>query len=353
MLKKIYLTGYRLIGLTALMLITSALMFYTMTFGFFLFNTTWVAPTVLSPSDPKVIQARAELIRQSQFYDTATILRQTRMQELKVLEARESQLNFLKKSIDSAINFEVQAATRSVGALDSLIKQKNINIADIGASLTKLDELILSNDRELSARLITKDQWTARTISYSQLRATITSNQSEALALVEQRDMLSRSAATLGGRGTSAMALDTVAKKLSIQNELNGVWVQMITKQSEVLAADQELARLAMAEAILDETPYAPVLKTGRLSVLGFMPYDNSYFKVENVDVYACRAIFLLCYKVGTVEKIYDDEQIIEFPIFNTRFTRTVKGVFVEFDLTDTDASREQILFLGRKPFFI
>jgi len=353
MLKKIYLTGYRLIGLTALMLITGALLFYTMTFGFFLFNTTWVAPTVLSPSDPKVIQARAELIRQRQFYDTATIIRETRMQELKVLEAREAQLNFLKKSIDSAIDAESHAATRSVGQLNLLIKQKNINISDIGASLTKLDELILTNDHELSARLITKDQWTARTISYSQLRATITSNQSEALALAEQRDMLSRSAATLGGRGTSAMALDTVAKKLSIQNELNGVWVQMITKQSEVLAADQELARLAVAEAILDETPYAPVLETGKLSVLGFMPYDNSYFKVTNVDVYACRAIFLACYKVGTVKKIYEDEQIIEFPIFNTRFTRTVKGVFVEFNLANADASREQILFLGRKPFFI
>lgn len=55
---------------------------------------------------------------------------------------------------------------------------------------------------------------------------------------------------------------------------------------------------------------------------------------------------------VGIVKYQYDDEQSIEFTIFNTRFTRIAKGVFVEFNLADTTAARDQSLFLGSAPLF-
>jgi hypothetical protein len=353
MLKKVYLNVYRSLGLAALCLITGALIFYSITFGFFLFNTTWVAPTVLSPSDAKVIQARDELIRQRQFYDSSIILRETRMQELSVLKDRETQLEFLKASLDTAMHTESKTATESVRQIDSLVKQKRDNINELDASMKNLDGLMATNNSELAARLITKDQWTERNITYHQLMSTVTTNRVEVKALSDQRDMLSRSAATLNGQGTSAVALDIVSKKLEVQNEIDSTMVQMITKRAELLSANQELERLSAAENILNQTPYAKVLKTNASSVLGFVSYDNSYFTADTIDVYACRAIFLFCYKVGTVGRKYNDEQIIEFPIFNTRFTRTVKGVFVEFNLADPAASHEQILFLGEKPFFI
>jgi len=351
-LKKIYLSVYRLIGLMALLLLAGALLFYTATFSFFMFNKSWVAPTVLSPSDPKALQARAEMIRQQQFYEEATIVMETRRHELVVLRQRRDSLAQLVSSINSAIGSEIVTANRSVGEIAYLQKEKGANIKQLDVALSHIEELIKTNDSELAAKLITKSQHSERAIAHSQMQAAVTANRIEAKALADQRDLLQRGASTLQGKGSSVQALDAVTKKLELQNELAMTDVQIVTKTSEIMAAGRELSRLDAANTIIDKTPYSKVIEGNKTLTLGFMPYDNRHFDEPNQDVFSCFAIFIGCKKVGKVAAKYADEQIVEFPIFNTRFTRTVKGVFVEFDLTD-DAAHEQILFIGGKPLFL
>lgn len=353
-LKQLYLTAYRAIGLAALFLITGALVFYTITFGFFLFNNTWMAPVVLSPSDQKVLAAHAEIIRQRQFYDEATILVTTRKQELVLLDVRQQQLEFLIAQLESAIGAEVKVARKSISDIDRLTSQKSANIAEIDRTLVEVQALIDTNERELAAKLITKDEYSARAISFAQLKAAATTAKVEAKALLDQRDVLSRGANTLSNQiGSSAVAIDTIAKKLQAQNDLEAVKIQLTTKKSEIAAAENELGRLNVANEIINKTAYARVIDEGKAVVLGFVPYTNRYLGKNDVDVYSCYFIFIACTKVGRVTMQYEDEQIIEFPIFNTRFTRTVKGVFVRLELDVKDASRDQILFIGGKPLFL
>lgn len=353
MLKKIYLTMYRFIGLAALLLLTGALLFYTATFSFFMFNSSWVAPAVLSPSDPKALQARAEMIRQKQFYEEATIVVETRKQELVVLEQRRDSLNHLIGSISGAIGSEIAVANRSVGEITALSQEKGANLKQLDAALAQITELMALNDSELASKLITKAQHSERAIAHSQMLAAVTANRVEAKALLDQRDQLQRSASTLQGRSTSIQALDAVTKKLELQNELAMTTVMMVTKTSEIMAGQKELQRLDEANAIIDQTPYGKVLVSGKPLTLAFMPYDNKHFDDPKQNVYSCFAIFVVCKKVGTVTAKFTDEQIVEFPIFNTRFTRTVKGVFIELELDDVDAAHDQILFLGGKPLFL
>lgn len=352
-LKNIYLSVYRSIGLTALLLLTGALLFYTATFSFFMFNSTWVAPTLLSPADPKALQARAEMIRQKQFYEEATITAETRKQELVVLQERRESLKHLVGSISKAIGSEIVAANRSVVEISTLQDEKGTNIKQLDAALADIEQLMKANDSELASKLITKVQHSERAISHSQMMAAVTMNRVEAKALYDQRDQLQRSAATLQGSGSSVQALEAVSKKLELQNELAMTNVQIITKSSEIIAAEKELRRLDVANSIIDQTPYGKVIELSKSIALGFIPYDNKYFANPTQDVYSCVAIFIWCTKVGKVVKRYSDEQIVEFPIFNTRFTRTVKGAFVEFELSDQDAAHAQILFIGGKPLFL
>lgn len=353
MLKKIYLSVYRFIGLAALLLLTGALLFYTATFSFFIFNSSWVAPAVLSPSDPKALQARAEMIRQKQFYEEATIVVETRRQELVVLQQRRDSLKQLVGSISDAIGSEIAAANRSISEIKVLQGEKGANIRQLDAALANINELMKVNDSELASKLITRSQHSERSIAHSRMLAAVTASRVEAKALGDQRDLLQRGMSTLQGQSASVQALDAVTKKLELRNELAMTLVQIATKTSEVMAGERELARLDVANTIINQTPYGKVIESGKALTLGFMPYDNKYFAEPKQDVYSCFAIFVGCKKVGTVTTKFTDEQIVEFPIFNTRFTRTVKGVFVEFELTDEKASHDQILFIGGKPLFL
>ena len=53
------------------------------------------------------------------------------------------------------------------------------------------------------------------------------------------------------------------------------------------------------------------------------------------------------------IRKIYDDEQSVDFPIFNVRFSGVMRGIFVDVNPTDDLAMRSSILFYGRKPLLI
>jgi hypothetical protein len=234
-LKKMYLSVYRLIGLMALLLLTGALLFYTATFSFFMFNKSWVAPTVLSPSDPKALQARAEMIRQKQFYEEATIVMETRKQELIVLRQRRDSLAQLVSSINSAIGSEIVTANRSVGEIAHLQKEKGANIKQLDVALSHIEELIKTNDSELAAKLITKSQHSERAIAHSQMQAAVTANRIEAKALADQRDLLQRGASTLQGKGSSVQALDAVLKEqpLEVQEtQMRGIGVPVVGKVS-------------------------------------------------------------------------------------------------------------------------
>lgn len=352
-LKSIYLSGYRTIGLAALVLLTGALLFYTVTFLFFMFNHTWLAPMVLSPSDPKALTIRAEILRQQQFHDRAQIQEATRGQELEALKHRETQLRYLIGATDSAMRAEGSAAKSSIAKIDDLSRRQTDDLKDLGRISADINRLAKNSDRELNAGLITQEQHTEQALARLRLQASQTSSHIAMQTLQSQRDNLDRSASTLRGQSAHVEALEAVSQRMALDAELRDVRIQMETKAAEREAARRELASLDAAKKILDNTPYSMVVGSGKSLILGFVPYDNLYFDKDASPVYACVAVFVFCSQVGVVKKKYLDEQIIEFPIFNTRFTRTVKGRFVELQLTSPKAQQEQILFLGRKPLFL
>ncbi len=88
---------------------------------------------------------------------------------------------------------------------------------------------------------------------------------------------------------------------------------------------------------------------------LAFVPYENRENVKAGSPVYRCRLLVLFCRRIGTVKEVLNDEQTVEFPIFNVRFSRTMRGTFAVLDIApdEQDAMRDKLFFVNSKPLLI
>jgi hypothetical protein len=87
-------------------------------------------------------------------------------------------------------------------------------------------------------------------------------------------------------------------------------------------------------------------------SNLAFVAYDNQQVARVGAPVYDCYLMIIACHQVGTVRHVYGDEQMIDFPVFNVRMIRTIRGFYVDMDINYPRAMGSTVLFI-HKPLWI
>jgi hypothetical protein len=312
-LKPFYLFGYR----GGAFLVISAGLLFLLTWGFiiffFMFSTSWIAPTVLSSTSDKMLQ-----------YDTghASVL-QSQSQMRVILQQQALSLVTSQKQYDQLVAFR-----DSIQAGKGLEAKKLLDLKNSADLSAKLEQSKLQTEQNLRTGLVDKLDAIKEIASIQQFNNTRTDSEIGLATLKQQLITLDAQILTLS---------DTI----TVERQTIG----------ETQANLQTVGRAIQA---LESSEYgrADKSETGAINLV-FVPYDN-FNKVHEGDaIYDCYLMVVLCHQVGTVKHLFKDEQLIEFPIFNIKLSRTVRGVYAEVDVTKPSAIKSSVWFAGSKPFYI
>jgi hypothetical protein len=165
-------------------------------------------------------------------------------------------------------------------------------------------------------------------------------------------DQLTRHQSTLSGNPEAIDGLSAKRQLVDLEAQLNAIDDGIAVQLKTVSEAEAALKKAKAIMETLDDAAYMNILRNGGGN-MAFLAYDNATNAKAGSPVYDCYLTIVACRQVGIIKKIYADEQLVDFPIFNVRFSRTVRGTLVELDLTDKTAMKSSILFFNFKPLFL
>lgn len=317
-MNSIYLKFYKAIGFTLIFSISGFIFTFAFLMAFFTVASNWVAPTVLSASSDKMLQFTAGYEQALQNEATLIGLRDQAERELKVSGIAYSSL------------LKLQDDVRTYGTNISKLKPARLHLLDAEKSLA--DELIVveqATKSNVARGLLTKVEATSGLASIKQYQGS-TSDQEMSLHTLD---------------------VTMSSNLVQLQTQLNTAESDVKTKQETLYLAQKNLIVSEKALSALEQSAYKRAFDNSGAN-LAFLPYDNTT-AVVGANVYSCRLLVLVCSKVGTITKIYRDEQIVEFPIFDVKFTRVVRGILIEMAMTDNAAMTNQLLYTGHKPLWV
>lgn len=316
-MKKIYLSVYRLIGFGFLVSLATIILYYAVLMIFFLINTSWVAPTVLSATSDRMIAFTSGYQQAVQSYQSLKAASAQAKREAAVARDNIKQLSILKEGLQG---YEQQ--TKGFASL----KQRELQDSKILA--TRLDTFKKESEDSLKAGLITR------------------SDLAQLLTFIQNF-----------GNGITDASMNLGATRIAATSQLTQIDRQIAQAESEEKTKEEAYASaeisLAVAEKVLanlDHSSYKRAMGGG--AYLAFIPYDNLKSVKVGSPVYDCYLLIIACHQVGEIDAIFEDEQVVDYPIFNVRFSRTVRGVFASMKMTSRESMSSAIFFSGGKPLF-
>lgn len=316
--KKSYLYIYRSLGFAFLGGTLATLAFYALLMVFFFFNSTWIAPTVLSPTSDKMLTFSAGYQHSLQNFVT---LQATESQAVRDKELAQATSIILKNLIDKVVVYDFRT--------NNLVLNKQRNIAESTKIVKSLDETKKLTQLSLEARLITIDEATKLFTTIQQFKNGVTDS---SIAL-----------------GTTNITLET--QIMQLRQQLAQTENDEKSKDDALKAIRLSLATAREELARLKDTPYYRAIRNG--ANLAFVPYENIDSLQIGAPIYDCALMIIICRKVAVVSNIYKDEQIIDFPLFNIRFSRTVRGILIDMNVYAPESMSSTIMFVGSKPLFL
>lgn len=316
--KKFYLTGYRSFGLLMITGTLAAIVIFGFLMTFFFFNTSWVAPTVLSPTSDKMLQFVAGYQQAIQNVETLRVA-ESQAERDSVLADNTAQKLFV-------LNQKVRTYTENLAHLST---QKKKDLAKSYQLIKDLQQVKTETLASAQAGLITKTDVTQILTSIQQFSNVTTD----------------------GDIAVGTVTVTAEAQDIQLQQQMLQAQNDAKSKHEMVIAARVSLKTAESELKTLEDTSYRQAMNRG--ANLAFVPYDNLNNVRIGLPVYDCSLMVIICHKVGTIKHIYSDEQLVDFPIFNMRFSRTIRGVFVSLNMTVPASMADTIVFVGSKPLFL
>lgn len=346
---------YKSVGSVLLGLILLGLLSYLGGQVFFLVSTRWAAPTVISPTDRRIVELSSQLAEQSVARDR--IIAERRSVEAQLADAgrRIAAAGELEERYRAALTAEQEARGRERRRLTALLRSFDRAQAEVVASNEAFGQLTRDRAGALrQAQLIDREDYLAQNHAAAQLAQ---SN----LALAQQEAELRTRADTLRRQLTGLTALvhgaprplltpDLLAfEQLSTRGALELAAQRRTQKdlRAELVDLDADVARFNQLLEALRASPYLEAIHSPL--TVAFVPYANLAHARPGDPVYGCSLLFLWCHQVGTVERIIPGEVQQEHPVRHL----TLRGNMVTLALTDPAAAHDQILHLGRAPLWI
>ena len=142
------------------------------------------------------------------------------------------------------------------------------------------------------------------------------------------------------------MTLDTLAKQAELEGNIFQLLVQIKSGEEQLASDEASIEVLTNAIATAKTSPY--FLATQTKQRFAFAEYGTNHVKV-GAPVYGCYLNMVFCHQVGVINRVFSDEVTDIHPVFK----KPIRGVLLQLELTDLNAAKDYVLFLGNKPFLI
>lgn len=354
-LNGLFVSAYKLLGFGSLLAIMGAVVAFFGVQVFFLFSSSWVAPAVLSPGDPRVLQLSTQLAQQAAARDQ---LRAQRLElRFRLADARRVAEHQRRFQEHLAETLRADAATRAaeLRRVEKLLSEYEKAREEIGRSNRAFAGLSRERaEEQREARLIDQDHFVMVNQQLAQIGL---SN----LSLAEKNVSLESWASQLRREVKSLRSVQEGSPKPGVSYEALRIEQELVTSMlAEARAADEvrsleeglelldaALGRYDEVVRAIEKSPYLDAFE--RQLHVAFVPYENRRNVTEGEALYGCFARVLFCRRVGQVGKALEGEVKAPHPVDGTE----VRGVVVELHLQDEEWVEEQILHAGRAPFLL
>jgi len=348
--------AYKLAGIAVLAAILAGLLSYLSLQGFFVFSRRWVAPTILSPTDERVLRLSVQLAEQTAARDRLSGERRDLQARLDDAERVLAQQLTFQQQFKNALRSDRAARAEELSMLLALrtkyvASQEDVvsaNRAYAGLARTREDALLAASmvDRE---RYLTTNHQLAE---MAELELSLAQRGIDLQSRIGRlrRDVHSIDTMSAGAKGDAALSLDL----LKLQQD----YVRSTADVAKASAARDNLAEqlrvttlsLERFERLVAAIRNSPYLKAMEDHVtVAFVPYENMSHAYPGTPLYRCALGLIVCRRVGVVGQTLDGEVQQQHPIR----TSTLRGAMVEIQLSDDAGAREKLLHLGHAPLLL
>jgi hypothetical protein len=352
-LNRILVSVYKVMGFGVLTVILVGLIGYFGVNLFYLVDHHWILPTIISPTDDRVLQLSEQLAEQEALRQKLVIERfdlRAKLEDSSRIIAVE---NGFQERFGSAVQEDVRARRSELRGLRDLFSDYAATRQEILKSNQAFSGLSRQRSEELmGAHLVERDNYLTTNYELSQIAHSNLALAEKEVTLVSRTKELEHEIQAMEGTNHNTRVGGPLSyDALRMDQEFNHSMLEEARARDQRDALQQSLA--AIDETIerydhmlngIRESPYLKAIE--RHLSIAFVPYDNLPGLTSGVNLYACRMGLLWCSKVGTLGQPLDGEVTGKHPLHS----RLLRGVMADLDLKDSSWARQKVLFAGHPP---
>lgn len=334
---KAALSLYRICAIATLYAVLVGVFGYMFMMGFYAFNTSWVAPVVLSPLDEKGLELTEKLVTTKQTMETLSLDVSKLERSLQEMRRHKAALQSLEPQVKTAIGREIKEDRADGRELSALDAQKQTDNGRTRAVLAQIAEVESETRKDLVAGLITKGDAAVQAAQLNQAKAAYTDSQISEVLL---RD------GVLQKNTANTQTLDMLDKRVELESQIAQLDISIAMSATQLQAEKEQIDRVNKAIGLAAQTPYFSVVSSGGNQIFAFVPYENQSNVSIGAAVYDCYLNMAGCRSVGEVAAVFTGEERAQNPIFKT----DMRGFLIRLNLDNENSARSKTLFLKHKP---
>jgi hypothetical protein len=330
---------YRVFAILALYAVLFGVLAYGFVMGFYAVNTSWAAPTILSPSDDKSLDFTQKMVTSKQTLEEVSLDKKRLESSISEMAQHRASLIALEPELQAAIAREKRHNRAAGPQLFQLDQQKQADNAKTQALMVQVRQLEAGIDKDLVAGLITKGDAATQRVALNQAQSTFTDSKISEVLLTDS--VLEKTAA-------NTKSVDVLDKQAELRSEIAQLDIALNLAEKQIHEESQQIDRLKQAMATAKQTPYYLSVSGGNKIYFAFVPYDNGSNVSVGAPVYDCYLNMVACRQVGKVKQIFPGEEHAIHPIFRS----DMRGSLIQMDLNHPESAKSKTVFLNRKPLF-
>jgi hypothetical protein len=335
--RKSFITTYRIAAVISLYGLLIGIGAYAAIMVLYSTNRSWIVPVLISPSNDKVLALTAQFVASQQSLNSLMLSTKNLREARGEMDRRRALLEYLLEQLNKAATRQRADNAASGTQLTRLAVQKHVDLSAMQELLADIDRSAQEVERNLKAGLMTRFDAFQQQTALAQFRNAYTDAEiSEVVLKDSARQKLS----------TDLTVVDTMSKGIAIKSELAQLELTVRTGDETIASNLAQIATIQRAIQAIRDNPYFVAAQAQRATEFAFVSYDNRSAIAPDAPVYDCVLSFVACRRVGTVGRVFSEEERAVNPIFKT----DTRGTFVQLSLTDGEAVKSKTLFVGRKP---
>jgi hypothetical protein len=354
-LNKLIVSAYKMIGFAVLTAILVGLVSYLGLNLFYFFNRSWVAPTIISPTDERVLQLNTERAQQESARDRLLAERGELLANLHDNERIVVVQRQFQEGCNRAVQADRRARAAELAKLNSLAQQYLHTKTAIETSNEAYSQLSRQRGQDLAAaHLIDKDAQINGDYQLAQIAHLNLTLDEKEVELDTRTAVLRREeqalAAALAPRTGDQLSYDALRIRQEYQrSQLDAARARENREAIArgIAALDAAIARYDHILGTIQKSPYLRAME--RNVTVAFVPYTNLPGLSRGQSLFGCRLRVLLCAAMGKVVDILPGEVAVKHPLHNT----LLRGQMVQIELEKESAAEQPVLFAGRPPLLL